>query len=245
MDLTHRDRPDQPNAPHAPVPVPVRLLPHGTLPEYATLHAAGCDLTASADLILRPGETRLLPLGFIMALPTDCEAQVRPRSGLSLKTSLRLPNTPGTIDADYRNEVGVILENTFNPASLPGLIAARPDLLSELLARYRLVRLADLLPANGQADPGKNPGSVFVDAVPAETTDHLVAEYLAQPVWIDGEGLPYGTIRIRRGERIAQMVVTGVRRAAFDLTQDPSDTGHDRGGGFGSTGLTGLDQAKT
>jgi len=236
-------RPDQTNEPLAPVPVPVRLLPHGTLPEYATLHAAGCDLTASADLTLRPGETRLLPLGFIMALPPDCEAQIRPRSGLSLKTSLRLPNAPGTIDADYRNEVGVILENTFNPAALPGLITARPDLLSELRARYRLVRLVDLLPAEARDGSDKKNDSASSGAADAEMTG-LLAEYLAQPVWIDEEGLPYGTIRIRQGERIAQMVVTNVRRAVFDRTQDPSDSGHDRGGGFGSTGLGGLNQAK-
>ena len=236
MDLTH---PDQPNAPLAPVPVPIRLLPHGALPEYATLHAAGCDLTASADLILRPGETRLLPLGFIMALPPDCEAQVRPRSGLSLKTSLRLPNAPGTIDADYRNEVGVILENTFNPAALPGLIAARPELLTELAAQYRLVRLADLLSNEARVGHRKNPVDTGDGATPSEETDPLLAEYLAQPVWIDGEGLPYGTIRIRQGERVAQMVVTNIRRAAFDQTQDPFATGHDRGGGFGSTGLAG------
>lgn len=198
--------------------VAIRLLPGGHVPQYASLHAAGCDLVAASDMVIRPGETVCLPLGFIMALPPDCEAQVRPRSGLSLRTSLRVPNTPGTIDADYRNEVAVILENAFNPATLPGLIATRPALLEELQSRCRLVRLRDLLP----------------DA--AFQPDAHLSVWLDQPVWVDADGLPYGTIRIRAGERIAQMVVASFRRAIFDLETDPLATGHDRGGGFGSTG---------
>ena len=208
----------------APTPaiIPVRLLEHGVLPSYATLLAAGCDLTATADIDIRPGETRLLPLGFIMALPSDCEAQIRPRSGLSLKTMLRLPNAPGTIDADYRHEVGVILENTFNPAALPGLIAANPALLEQLRTQYRLVRMADLLPLSSPDRPSQG--------------NALLADYLKQTVWVDEAGRPYGTIRIQRGDRIAQMVIQTIRRAVFDPLTDPADTGHDRGGGFGSTG---------
>ena len=61
--------------------------------------------------------------------------------------------------------------------------------------------------------------------------------WLQQPVWVDAEGLPYGTIRIKAGERIAQMVVTSFRRAEFDQEADPNATGHNRGGGFGSTGI--------
>lgn len=224
-----------------PTPVAIRLLPGGQLPRYASRHAAGCDLTATADIVIRPGETVCLPLGFILALPPDCEAQVRPRSGLSLRTALRVPNTPGTIDADYRDEVGVILENAFNPANLPGLIAARPALYDELRANCRLVRLRDLMPSQlpGKLDsrlPGKQD-----DRLPgqsSELADDLLAAWLNQPVWIDADGLPYGTIRIRAGERIAQMVVTTIRRAVFDLETDPLATGHDRGGGFGSTGVT-------
>lgn len=215
-----------------PTPVAIRLLPGGQLPRYASRHAAGCDLTATADIVIRPGETVCLPLGFILALPPDCEAQVRPRSGLSLRTALRVPNTPGTIDADYRDEVGVILENTFNPANLPGLIAARPALYDELRANCRLVRLCDLMPSQ---QPGKMDNRLPGQS--AEPADDLLAAWLDQPVWIDADGLPYGTIRIRAGERIAQMVVTTIRRAVFDLETDPLATGHDRGGGFGSTGV--------
>lgn len=211
-----------------PALVPVRLLADGVLPAYATRHSAGCDLTATTDMILRPGETKLLPLGFIMALPPDCEAQVRPRSGLSLKTTLRVPNAPGTIDADYRHEMGVILENSFHPSSLPGLIAARPALLEELVRHYRLVRLADLLGDSKRTE---------ADPVDAEVmANPLLRAYLDQTVWVDEDGLPYGTIRIRKGDRIAQMVVATVRHAVFDPSVDPARTGHDRGGGFGSTG---------
>ncbi|MCM1109175.1 MAG: dUTP diphosphatase [Clostridium sp.] len=83
------------------------------LPEYATLQSAGMDLRANleAPVVLHPMERRLIPTGLYIALPAGTEAQVRPRSGLALKKGLTLLNTPGTIDADYRGEVGVILVN--------------------------------------------------------------------------------------------------------------------------------------
>lgn len=96
--------------------VPIMVLPHAAglkLPHYASLHAAGMDLRAAIDddIILNPGERHLIPTGFAMALPDGYEAQVRPRSGLALKHGVTVLNTPGTIDADYRGEVGVILIN--------------------------------------------------------------------------------------------------------------------------------------
>lgn len=223
-----------------PTPVAIKLLPGGFLPVYASACAAGCDLTATADVVIRPGETVLMPLGFVLALPPDCEAQIRPRSGLSLRTALRLPNSPGTIDADYRDEVGVILQNTFNPATLPGLVATNPELLAQLQTEYRLVPFCELLKADAPASAAKNPLAVIQDSAgtePLEPLDPLLAEWLQQPVWVDADGLPYGTIRIMAGERIAQMVVTSFRRAEFDPEADPNATGHDRGGGFGSTGI--------
>mgnify|MGYP003700779301 CR=1 FL=1 len=83
------------------------------LPAYATSDSAGLDLMAATDepLTLQPGERRLIPTGLAMALPTGFEAQVRPRSGLALKQGITVLNSPGTIDADYRGEVGVILIN--------------------------------------------------------------------------------------------------------------------------------------
>ena len=96
--------------------VQIQRLPHGEgidLPFYATTHAAGADLRAAVDtnVIIQPGETALIKTGFAMALPDNFEAQVRPRSGLALKFGISVLNTPGTIDADYRGEVGVILIN--------------------------------------------------------------------------------------------------------------------------------------
>ncbi|MBM3542045.1 MAG: dUTP diphosphatase [Alphaproteobacteria bacterium] len=98
------------------VAVRVRRLPHGRdlpLPHYATDGSAGADLHAAvdADLVLAPGARAAVPTGFAFALPSGYEAQVRPRSGLALKSGITLPNSPGTIDADYRGEVQVILLN--------------------------------------------------------------------------------------------------------------------------------------
>ncbi|MCE5277782.1 MAG: dUTP diphosphatase [Planctomycetaceae bacterium] len=83
------------------------------LPQYMSDHAAGMDLCAACDedVTVAPGQVRLVPCGFYMAMPVGYEAQVRPRSGLALKHGVMLPNAPGTIDADYRGEVCVILGN--------------------------------------------------------------------------------------------------------------------------------------
>lgn len=83
------------------------------LPQYATSLSAGLDLRANLDapVTLQPLERRLIPTGLFLALPAGYEAQVRPRSGLALKKGITVLNTPGTIDADYRGEVGVILVN--------------------------------------------------------------------------------------------------------------------------------------
>ncbi len=98
------------------VSIPIQQLDHGTdlpLPSYATEHSAGMDLLAavSDEVTLAPGEYRLIPTGLAIALPEGYEAQVRPRSGLALKSGITVLNAPGTIDADYRGEVGVILIN--------------------------------------------------------------------------------------------------------------------------------------
>lgn len=86
---------------------------HQPLPAYATEQSAGMDLRAniSAPIVLRPLERRLIPTGLHIALPAGYEAQVRPRSGLALKKGITVLNSPGTIDADYRGEVGVLLIN--------------------------------------------------------------------------------------------------------------------------------------
>lgn len=86
------------------------------LPEYKTALSAGVDLTANLDeeVVLKPLERKLIPTGLYIELPAGYEAQVRPRSGLALKNGLTVLNTPGTIDADYRGEIRVILINLSN-----------------------------------------------------------------------------------------------------------------------------------
>lgn len=86
---------------------------HQPLPAYATAQSAGMDLRASLDesVVLKPMERRLIPTGLHIALPEGFEAQVRPRSGLALKRGITVLNSPGTIDADYRGEVMVLLVN--------------------------------------------------------------------------------------------------------------------------------------
>lgn len=99
------------------ISISIRRLPHGAdlaLPSYATALSAGMDLLAAvaAPVVLAPGTRALVPTGIAIALPAGFEAQVRPRSGLALKNGITVLNSPGTIDADYRGEVGVILSNT-------------------------------------------------------------------------------------------------------------------------------------
>ncbi|MBE7490772.1 MAG: dUTP diphosphatase [Planctomycetes bacterium] len=145
------------------VPIKLKRLPHGeglALPACQTAHAAGADVQAalSAPLVLRPGGRELVPTGFCYEIPPGYEMQVRPRSGLALKHGITVLNAPGTIDADYRGELKVLLVNH-----------------------------------------GQEP------------------------------------FEIRRGERIAQIVVAPVSRATFTEADSLGDT--TRGsGGFGSTG---------
>ncbi len=96
--------------------IKIRRLPHGhglALPEYATLGAAGMDLLAAVEgpVTIPPMGRALIPTGFAIALPPGFELQIRPRSGLALKHGIVLPNAPGTVDEDYRGEVGVIVMN--------------------------------------------------------------------------------------------------------------------------------------
>jgi dUTP pyrophosphatase len=96
------------------IDIRLKRLPHGEglpLPAYATEHAAGLDVVAAESLTLAPGGRHAVATGFAIAIPEGHEVQVRPRSGLALKHGITCLNTPGTIDADYRGEVKVILAN--------------------------------------------------------------------------------------------------------------------------------------
>ncbi|MBP3472465.1 MAG: dUTP diphosphatase [Paraprevotella sp.] len=108
---------------------------HHPLPAYATPQSAGMDLRANleAPIVLQPLERRLIPTGLYIALPAGTEAQVRPRSGLALKKGLTLLNTPGTIDADYRGEIGVIL---INLSDVPVQIEDGERIAQMVVARY-------------------------------------------------------------------------------------------------------------
>jgi dUTP pyrophosphatase len=96
------------------VPVQIKRLPHGAglpLPAYATSGAAGMDIVSAEQVTIAPGARHAVATGLAVAIPEGYEIQVRPRSGLALKHGISVPNTPGTIDSDYRGELKVILVN--------------------------------------------------------------------------------------------------------------------------------------
>jgi len=101
-------------SPLADIQIRLKRLPHGEglpVPSYATEHAAGMDVVAAEAIVLEPGARHAVATGFAIAIPVGYEVQVRPRSGLALKHGITCLNTPGTIDADYRGEVKIILAN--------------------------------------------------------------------------------------------------------------------------------------
>ena len=115
-----------------------------TVPAYATTGSAGLDLCAAAAHRIEPGERKLVGTGFAIALPSNCEGQIRPRSGLAARSGLTVLNAPGTIDADYRGEVKVLLINLgLEPVEiLPGDRIAQ--LVVAPVSRLRLVEVDDL-----------------------------------------------------------------------------------------------------
>ena len=120
-------------SPFPPIEIRLKRLPHGDglpAPSYATAHAAGVDVVSAEEVTIPPGGRHAVATGFAMAIPEGYEVQVRPRSGLALKHGISLPNTPGTIDADYRGEVKVIL---INLGKAPFAIA-RGDRIAQLVA---------------------------------------------------------------------------------------------------------------
>ena len=149
------------------------------LPSYAHDGDAGMDLYAAEDVIIEPGRTALVPVGIKLAIPYGYEVQIRPRSGVSLKTPLRIPNAPGTIDCGYRDEVNVIVYND----------------------------------------------------------SFMVEEEVSEPLTLDSKGCIHGTYKIRKGDRIAQMVVAKVEDCNIIETDNVKAIGEDRGGGFGSSGV--------
>jgi len=106
------------------IKVPVERCREGArLPAYARKGDAGMDVCAAEDVLILPGQTVLIPTGLKFAIPPGYELQVRPRSGISLRTPLRIPNSPGTIDSGYRDEVGIIMTNVCLPANVSSIEA--------------------------------------------------------------------------------------------------------------------------
>ena len=165
------------------------------LPEYAKPGDAGMDVYAAEDVIIEPGQTVIVPTGLKLAIPEGYEIQVRPRSGISLNTPLRIVNSPGTIDSGYRDELGIIINN------------------SSVVAGYNN---KDVSSYNNSGDKGESSAEVFT---------------------LESKGNKMGTYKIRKGDRIAQIVLQEVPRIKFTLVESVKNIGKDRGGGFGSTGV--------
>jgi dUTP diphosphatase len=140
----------------AAIEVLIRRLPHGEglpLPARATPGAAGMDVVAAAEVILLPGGRALVPTGFAVAVPEGYELQVRPRSGLALRQGISLPNTPATIDSDYRGELQLIMINHGTEA----VTIRRGDRIGQLLIqRVEPVRFREVpeLPPSGRGTGG-------------------------------------------------------------------------------------------
>lgn len=200
---------------------------NGETPKYETPLAAGADLFAAEDMVIRPFEKVAIPLGLKFAIPDNMELQIRARSGLSLRTNLKISNSIGTIDADSVSDISVILENNYNIANLPYEIANDMSILDDLKNNYTEVRLIDYLESKGHdvssyEDEGK------------KAYKKLLKTY----IYLDKNGNPYGTIYIKKGNRIAQMVLAKYYKANFIETDDVSKLKSvNRGGGFGHTGF--------
>ena len=143
-----------------------RIDPAAVLPAYARPGDAGMDVCACEDAVLRPGERRLVRTGLVMELPEDAEAQLRPRSGLALKHGITLLNTPGTIDAGYRGEVGIIL---INLGQEPFEVRAGMRIAQMVISRVLRADVVEVAEVNGTARgaggfgstgamPGESPG---------------------------------------------------------------------------------------
>ncbi|MEG1001871.1 dUTP diphosphatase [Clostridium sp.] len=197
-----------------------------TIPKYETPLAAGADLFAAEDMIIKPFDKVALPLNLKFAIPDNMEIQIRARSGLSLKTYLKISNSIGTIDADSVSNISVILENNYNIANLPYEIASDINILKDLKDNYREVMLKDYLEEQGNTLEDIN------------NMEKAYRKLLKTFIYLDKQGNPYGTIYIKKGNRIAQMVLAKYYKANFiDSTNVADIKGVNRGGGFGHTGF--------
>lgn len=123
----------------------IKLKETAIIPSYSHVGDAGLDLFAIAEQTILPGETQLIPTGIALALPPGTEAQIRPRSGLALKHSITVLNSPGTIDCGYRGEIGIILINLGKQPFqvLPGMKIAQMVIASIIQAKLTIVKQLD------------------------------------------------------------------------------------------------------
>ncbi len=206
----------------AQLTIKLELTDPQLMPSKASPDSAGFDLKARQDYYIVPGQTVFVATGVKLALPEGSEAQVRPRSGLSAKSRLRLTNSPGTIDADYRDEIKVIVHNAFVQSELPSLVAGSSPLLERFGPICQELSLLDYL-----TEEGREPGQL---------TRQYPRTLLLSPVYLNKEGRLWGTEHILQYERIAQLVCQGLDPVQFDPVADVKVFGSDRGGGFGHSG---------
>lgn len=202
--------------------IKLELTDLNLMPSKASPDSAGYDLKARQEYFIAPGQTVFVATGVKLALPEGSEAQVRPRSGLSAKSRLRLSNSPGTIDADYRDEIKVILHNDLAQSELPSLVAAYSPLLERFGPICQELSLLDYLARQGREVRGLE--NLYPQKI------------LHSPVYLDREGRLWGTEHILQYERIGQLVCQALDQGQFELVPDVKAFGSDRGGGFGHTG---------
>ena len=138
------------------VVIPIELCrPEAVMPQYARPGDAGMDVRSMESMVIFPGDTKIIPTGIKVAIPEGYEIQIRPRSGLSLKTGLRVANSPGTIDSGYRDEIGVIIHNTsFVPETI-----TKGDRIAQLVLQ-QVPKIA-WLSCNDVSAMGSNRGGGF------------------------------------------------------------------------------------
>lgn len=203
------------------ITIAIQADPGVELPRRASADSAGLDLKAAADVLILPGQSVLIATGLRIALPSGYEAQVRPRSGLSWKSRLRVVNSPGTIDADFRDEIKVLLMNQFSQSERPQLLLSD----SPLLERY-----------------GRVAGSICLSEWyerEQRSSASLTEEEAEQKILLDEQGNPWGSEMILSGDRIAQLVIAQLIPFSWEQTEEIRMYGSDRGGGFGHSGIRG------
>ena len=166
------------------------------MPEYAKRGDAGMDVCSTADVTILPGETKIIPTGIKMALPEGYELQIRPRSGISSRTQLRIANSPATIDSGYRDEIGVIVSNNSQK-------------------QYRIETRTD--------DTNREKSYLVEDDYDTYS--------------IDTRGNKNGIYNIRKGDRIAQLVLAQYKVMKLVKVPSVSVIGYNRHGGFGSSDI--------